>query len=176
MSRVGVYQDHQIVRESRIFDVGVLAVTRNIFRSLQHPIHLSEINIAEQRRNHSALRNASFSMGPEHYLQQMHHVGVVHALCYFRQQTILSNIVEVAAQVNVDDPRLLTDNGFGYTGYRFMGCPIGSVSKRSRLKVRLKDRFQYQLERPLRHAVPNSRNRKDSDFAPILRYLLPSSR
>ena len=34
---------------------------------------------------------------------------------------------------------------------------VGSISKRSRLEVRLKDRFQYELERPLHHAIPDSR-------------------
>ena len=53
MSRVGVYQDHQIVSESRVFDAGVLPVTRDFFRSLQHPIHLGEIDIAEQRRDYA---------------------------------------------------------------------------------------------------------------------------
>jgi hypothetical protein len=32
-----------------------------------------------------ALRNASFSVGLEHDLQQVHHVCIVHASCYFRQ-------------------------------------------------------------------------------------------
>jgi hypothetical protein len=43
MSLIGVDQDHQIVCESRIFDVGVLALARDLPRSLQHPIHLIEV-------------------------------------------------------------------------------------------------------------------------------------
>src|SRR5208282_5090161 len=57
-----------------------------------------------------------------------------------------------------------------------MRCLFGAVSKRARLKVRLENRLQYELERPLRHPVPNGRNRKDADLAPILRYCLPSRR
>jgi hypothetical protein len=41
------------------------------------------------------------------------------------------------------------------------------------LEVRLEDRFEYELERALHHPVPDRRYRKDADFAPILRYLLP---
>src|SRR5262252_10907164 len=48
MSLVGINQDHQIVGESRIFDCGELAIAGDIPRSLQHPIHLIEVNITEQ--------------------------------------------------------------------------------------------------------------------------------
>ena len=54
-----------------------------------------------------------------------------------------------------------------------MCCPLGPISKRSRLEIRLEDRFEYELERALHHPVPDRRYRKDADFAPILRYLLP---
>src|SRR5215467_15586127 len=89
----------------------------------------------------------------------------------------MSNIVEVAAQIDINYARLILNNCLGYPVYRFMSCPIGSISKRSRLEVRLKDRLQYELERPLHHSIPDSRYREDADFAAaILRYLLPSSR
>src|SRR5277367_1337800 len=103
MSLVGVDQDHQVVRESRIFDVGVLAVTRSLLRPLQHPVDLGEVDVTEQRRNHPALRNALLPAGFEHDLQQVHHVRIVHALSDFRQQPIVPDIVEIAAQVDVYD-------------------------------------------------------------------------
>jgi hypothetical protein len=53
MSLIGVDQDHQIVSEPCIFDVGVLAIARDLPRPLQHPIHLIEIEVAEQRRDYS---------------------------------------------------------------------------------------------------------------------------
>src|SRR6516225_4622482 len=102
MPWMSVYQDHQIVSESSILDVGVLAVARGLLRPLQHPIHLCEIEITEQRRDNPTLRNASFSVGLKHDLQQVHHVHIVHALCYVRQTAIVSNVVEVAAQINVN--------------------------------------------------------------------------
>ncbi len=63
---MGVDQDHQVVRESRVFDIGVLAVTRDLFRALQHLINLREVDVAEQRRSDPALRNALLSVGFEH--------------------------------------------------------------------------------------------------------------
>src|SRR5271166_6301016 len=48
------------VSESRVFDGGVLAVARGLLRPLQHPVSLGEVDVAEQRRNHPALRNALF--------------------------------------------------------------------------------------------------------------------
>ena len=69
----------------------------------------------------------------------------------------MSNIVEVAAQIDINYARLILNNCLGYPVYRFMSCPIGTISKRSRLEVCLKDRLQYELERPLHHSIPDSR-------------------
>src|SRR5271155_2452577 len=46
----------------------------------------------------------------------------------------------------------------------------------SRMEVCLEDRLQYEFERTLYHPIPNRRNRKDADFAPVLRYFLLPSR
>ena len=80
---------------------------------------------------------------------------------------------EVGAQIEVDDPRLLPDDRLGNPVDRIMSCPLGTISKRSRLEIRLEDRLQYELERTLHHSVADRRNREDADFAPVLRYLLP---
>ena len=125
--------------------------------------------------DHPALRNALLPAGFEHDLQQVHHVRIVHALSDFRQQPIVPDIVEIAAQVDVYDACLVLNDRSRHTVYRFMSCPLGTVSKRPRLEVRLKDRFQYQLERALHHPVADSWNRKNADLAPILRNLLPPS-
>ena len=76
----------------------------------------------------------------------MHDVGIVHALAYFRQQPIMPDIVEIAAQVDVDDARLVLNDRSRHPVYCFMSCPLRSVSERPRLEVRLEDRFQYELE------------------------------
>src|SRR5258708_10438309 len=88
----------------------------------------------------------------------------------------MPDIIKIAPQGEVQDAGLPLDNGFGHPLYRVMRCPLGTVSKRARLEVRLENRLHYELERPLNHPVPNGRNRKDADFPPILRYFLPSGR
>ena len=86
----------------------------------------------------------------------------------------MPDIVEIAAQVDVDDARLVLNDRSRHTVHRFMGCPLWTVSKRPRLEVRLEDRFQDELERALHHPVADRRNRKDADLAAILRdFLLP---
>src|ERR1700740_1808799 len=47
MSRMGINQDHQIISETRILDEGVLATASALLGSLQHPIYLIEIEVAE---------------------------------------------------------------------------------------------------------------------------------
>jgi len=91
---VGVDQDHQIIGKTCVLDAGVLAVTRGLSRSLQHFVHLVEVEIAEQWRNHPALRDATSTVGLEHQLQQMQHVRVIHPLCYFGQEPIMSDVVK----------------------------------------------------------------------------------
>jgi hypothetical protein len=49
---------------------------------------------------------------------------------------------------------LLNDRS-SHTVHRFVSCPLGTVSERPRLEVRLEDWFQYELERTLHHAVPD---------------------
>src|ERR1700694_5079232 len=56
----GVDQDHHIIRKTCILDVGVLAPPRCVYRFLQHPVYLIQIEVAEQRRNHPALGTPFF--------------------------------------------------------------------------------------------------------------------
>ena len=79
-------------------------------------------------------------------------------LGHLRQQPIVSDSVEIAAQVDVDDARLLLNDRSRRQAYRFMSRPLGTVSKRPRLEVRLEDRFQDELERALHHPVPDRGN------------------
>src|SRR4051812_41348164 len=95
MPLVGVDQDHQIVCESRIFDVGVLAVACDLPRSLQHPVHLIEVEVAEQRRDDPTLRNAHLAGSFQHNLQEMHDVRVINPPCHLLQQSVVTDAVEV---------------------------------------------------------------------------------
>src|SRR5712672_2911866 len=131
------------------------------------------VEVTEQGRDYSALWNALLARSFQHDLQKMHDVRVINPLCHFFQQPVVPDIVKVGSQVKVEDARLPLDNCLGYSLDRVMCCPLGPISKRSRLEIRLEDRFEYELERALHHPVPDRRYRKDADFAPILRYLLP---
>src|SRR5204863_9842954 len=101
---------------------------------------------------------------------------IIHPRRHLRQQPIVPDIVEIAAQIDVYDSCLLLNNRAGHTINRVMSCPLGTISKRSRLEVGLEDRLQYELERTLHHPIPDRRNRKDADFAPVLWYFLLPSR
>src|SRR5260370_18046414 len=96
--------------------------------------------------------------------------------CELSQKSFAPGIFKVGSQVKVEDARLPLDNCRGYSLDRVMCCPLGPISKRSRLEIRLEDRFEYELERALHHPVPDRRYRKDADFPPIFRYLLPPAR
>src|SRR6266853_1085440 len=128
------------------------------------------------RSHNPALRNALLAVGLEHDLQQVQYVHIVNPPRHLRQQPIVPDIVEIAAQVDIYDTCFLLNDRSGHPINRVMSCPLGTISKRSRLEVCLEDRLQYELERPLHHPIPNRRNRKNADFAPVLRYFLLSSR
>ena len=65
MSRMRIDQDHQIVRKTCVLDGGVFSVARGCNRSLQHPVHLSEVEITEQRRNHSPYTKGNLGRRPK---------------------------------------------------------------------------------------------------------------
>jgi hypothetical protein len=106
----------------------------------------------------------------------VHHVIVIDSLRHLGQQTVVPNVVKVAPQIEIYDACLMLNDRLGHATDRFMSCLLGTVSKRSRLEVGLKDRLQDQLERPLRHSIADGGNRKDADFAAVLGYLLPPGR
>jgi hypothetical protein len=173
---VGVDQDHQIVRKTRVLDVGVLAIACYLLRPLKHPIHLVKVDITEQWGDHSALRDATSTAGLQHDLQQVHHVIVIDSFRHFRQQPVVPNVVKVALQIEVYDACLPLKDRLGDSVDRFMSCLLATLSKRARLEVGLKDRLQDEFERPLHHPIPDRRNREDADLAPVLRYFLPPGR
>src|SRR5437762_10436723 len=82
------------------------------------------------------------------------------------------HIIEVGAEVNIDDSSLLFDDGLGYPAHRLMWRPFRSVSIRPRLEISFKDRLQDELECPLDHSITDRRNRQDADFSPVLWNLL----
>src|SRR5215510_5014540 len=167
MSRMGVDQNHQVVSESRILDPGVLTVACCLLCPLEHSVYLIEIDIAEQRGDHSTLWNAASTIGLQHDLQQVHHVIIGDSPRHLGQQPVVPNVVKIAPQVKIYDACLVPNDRLGYAVDRFMCRLLWTVPKRSRLEVSLKDRLQDELERTLHHPIPNRRNgRIELHFGP----------
>src|ERR1700733_2027433 len=82
------------------------------------------------------------------------------------------HVIEVGAEVDIDDSSLLFDDGLGDPVYRLMRCPFGSVSIRPRLEIGFKDRLQNELECSLNHPITDSWNRQNADLSPVLWNLL----
>src|SRR5256714_3646955 len=106
----------------------------------------------------------------------MHDVLVVPPLTHFLQQPVMPDIVKVASKIKVEAPRLPLSYCFSHSLDRVVCCPLGPISIRPRLEVRLEHRFEDELERTLHHSVPDRRDRQDADFAPVFRYLLHPGR
>jgi hypothetical protein len=77
----------------------------------------------------------------------MQNVRVINPLRHFLQQPVVPDIVKVGSQVKVEDARLLMDNCLCYPLDRVMRCPLGPISKRSRLEIRFENRLEDELER-----------------------------
>src|SRR6266567_2227869 len=75
---VVVHEDHQVVCVTHVLHVGVRPVSRDRLGSLQHRVHLREVDVAEQGRDHAALRNPALPGGSEHQLQQVQDLSVLH--------------------------------------------------------------------------------------------------
>src|SRR5208337_255546 len=173
MARMKVHQDHQIVRKSCILDGGVSLVAGGLARLFQHLVYLIEVEITEQRRDHTSLRNSFLPGRLEDHLEKPHHLIVSDSLRDLREQQIMLNAVKVGAQIKIDDAGLLPDDGLGHAAYRFMGRSLRSVSVRSRLKISFENRFQDQLECSLHHTITDRGYREDSDLcSAFFRYLL----
>src|SRR2546429_3254199 len=71
MPRVGVDQHHQIIRISRVLNIGVLSPSRGGNRLFQHTVYLSEIDVAEYWRDHPALGNSFCPGRLQDHLQEL---------------------------------------------------------------------------------------------------------
>src|SRR5689334_21795187 len=79
----------------------------------------------------------------------MHDVLVVDPLSHFLQQPVMPDIVKGGSQIKVEDPRLPLSYCFSHSLDRVVRCPLGPISIRPRLEVRLEHRFEDELERTL---------------------------
>src|SRR6266536_2249230 len=61
-------------------------------------------------------------------------------------------------------------------GDRVLSAPVRAEPIRARLKIRLEDRLEHQLQASLDHPVSDSRNTEFAEFPALLRYQHPTHR
>src|SRR6516162_5021596 len=93
----------------------------------------------------------------------MHNLRVVDSLRDFLEQDVMPDIVEKRAQIVVKNPSLVLNDCLRNSFHRLMRRPLGPVAIRPRLEVSLEDWLKDELERALRHAVPDGGNRQHAD-------------
>jgi len=94
MPRVRVDQYHPIICKTCLLNGGVFSVARGGNRFLQHPVHLSEIEVAEHWRNHPALRNALLPSRFQNHLEQPHHCRILYPPRYLFKQQIMLHVIQ----------------------------------------------------------------------------------
>src|SRR5215472_5680472 len=124
---------------NRAYCPGVYFPRRVVFRLLQPLVHLLEVEITEERGNHSALRHPFLPRRLQDQVEESHHLRILHPSGHLLQQEIMLDIVEVGSQVKIDDARLLFPDRLIHAKYRFMSRPLRSVAVRPRLEVCLED-------------------------------------
>ena len=63
-----------------------------------------KVEVAEQRRDYTALRNALPAVGFEHHVQQVHHVGVINPPRHLGQQPVMPDIVKGSSHTATSQP------------------------------------------------------------------------
>src|SRR5215471_15921263 len=148
MSRMGVDQDHEIICKPRVLDARVCSISGGLLRPLEHTVHLIEVDITEQRGDHSTLWNAAVTIGFQHDLQQVHHVIIVDSLRHLGQQPVVPNVVKVAPQIKIYDARLVVNDRLSYAVDRFMCRLLWTVPERSGWKSASKIGSMMSLSAP----------------------------
>jgi site-specific DNA recombinase len=109
------------------------------------------------RSHHPTLGNPALPGGLQHPLEQVQDLAVLNPSRHLLQQPVMPDTVEEGHQVDVDHPRLVLDDRFGHPDHRRLRGPLGSITVRPVMEVRLEDGLQDEFERPLDHPVPNRR-------------------
>src|SRR5215471_10262625 len=92
-----------IVGEPGVLDFHPRPLASDCFRPLQHPVHLIEVEITEQGRNHLTLRNTLLPRRPQQQLEQPQHLGIAHPPSHFFQYEVMLYRVQVGSEVKIDD-------------------------------------------------------------------------
>ena len=167
LPRVGIDQDHDIVGKTCVLDARVLAVSRHHLGTLQHAVHLCEVNVAEHGGDHVTLSNTALARRLQDQLQDSKHLRITDPFGHLRQQHVVPDVVEVALQVQIQDARLVPDDRLGDALNRLMSTASGTVAKRPVLEVGLEDWLHNELQGSLHHAVPDRPNRQQALAASI---------
>jgi hypothetical protein len=112
---VRVHQNHQIISEPGVLDCRPPLVPGHFFRSFQHLVHLIEVQITEQRRNHPALRNALLPRRVQKQLQEPQNRVIIDPSRHLLQHDMMPYRVKVGSQIKIDDVGLALQNGLRYT-------------------------------------------------------------
>jgi hypothetical protein len=110
MTRMGVHQDNDVVRPAAVLDRCPSLMASDLASPLQHAIYLVEVDVAEERRNHTALRNTPTSRGFQNLLQQAHDCVIVHTSSDLLQKEMMSHVVEVGSKIQIVDMGLALKN------------------------------------------------------------------
>src|SRR5260370_309552 len=89
LARMSVHQDHQVIGEPGVFHIRPPLNTSDRLRSLQHRVHLVEVHVTEQRRNHPALRNALPTRRVHHHPSEPQHSAAAYSTRDLHESTAL---------------------------------------------------------------------------------------
>jgi len=154
----------------------IIGKPRELIASLAHlPIKRRQENIAEQGRDHSALRGAPFARcvvpafaaaSLEHRLDQAQHTSVSHLSGHQSKQLVVLNRPEVVPQVRINNPLTATLDFPPHLSQSPVGRPPSPVSEAGIIEFRLEDRLQAIEQRLLTHPIED---RGHPQLAPLAR-------
>src|SRR6266498_3828742 len=153
---------------------------RRSIRSLKQVVEPVQVEVGQQRTEHSALRRPSV-VAPHRrrfpVLRRFHHRcleplsnqsqdrAVHHAHPYASDKLVLGYAVEVASQIRVIHRRLAFRQVRLDDAQRIVSRPAGPKPVRAILKVCLEAWLQYQQHRCLHQPVPHRRNAQRPQFS-----------
>src|SRR5262249_32849244 len=79
---------------------------------------------------------------------------------------MMSDVVEIALEVNINDPCLPAHNRLGHALHSGVRRPFRAIAIRTRLKIRFKNGLKDQLQGSLHHTVADGWNPEDADLRP----------
>src|SRR4030042_364793 len=77
----------------------------------------------------------------------------------------MAHVIKIRFQIYIDDTCLAFDYRLCYPIYRLMSCPLRAITVRTFLKIRFKNRLQYQFYGSLNNPVTDARYPQGSEFS-----------